>query len=334
MRRIGLPHLILMLVLGAALWLGYRALRPRPAQPAPQATSTTWEQVFTQPVRSLAVAGDVIVLGTYQDSYILRADGATVQVPAEPASTDLPWAGTVFALAVDIQGQRIYEGRDQAYEVGLLDLRESKWQPVPGFGDGARWTVWSLVVGDAVYAGTGKGVWARPLDPETGEWQLLGPSADRARLPVFSLLYTEQGLYAGTFDGIWLCNNGEWQFLADGPRSKVLALAELTWKGRRYLAAGTGDGLFLQHDGDTWQRVDGNYPDDPVVYSLAFDAKGGGLFAGMADGVARLGLSGGNRLNRLEKVGLSGPVMALAWHDGALIAGSDGGAFVWREGRR
>jgi len=69
-----------------------------------------------------------------------------------------------------------------------------------------------------------------------------------------------------------------------------------------------------------------------VVYSLAFDAKGGVLFAGTADGVAQLDLSGGENPNRWEKAGLSGPVMALAWHDSALLAGGDGGAFVWREG--
>jgi len=334
MRHIRTHHLILMLVLGTALWLGFRTLRSRPTQPPPQATSTTWEQVFTQPVRSLAAVGDVVVLGTYQDSYVLRADGTIVQVPAEPAPADSPWAGTVFALAADPQNRTVYEGRDQAYQVGMLDLGESKRQAVPSFGDGERWTVWSLAVGDALYAGTGKGVWVRPLQPKTDEWQLLGPSADRARLPVFSLLHTEQGLYAGTFDGMWLYRNGGWQFLADGPRGKVLAVAVLTWKGQRYLAAGTGDGLFLQRDGGPWQRVDGDCPEDPVVYSLAFDPKGGALFAGTADGVVQLDLSGADNRNHWEKVGLSGPVMALAWHDGALIAGGDGGAFVWREGRR
>jgi ligand-binding sensor domain-containing protein len=333
MRGIRTLHVILALVLGSALWLGYRALRPRPAPP-PGEFSNTWEQVFTQPVRSLAAVGDMIVLGTYQGSYILRADGTAARVPAEPVPTDSPWAGVVFALAADTQGRRVYEGRDQAYPVGLLDLGESEWQSLPGLGDGERWTVWSLAVGDALYAGTGKGVWARSLDSEAGKWQLIGPPEGRARLPVFSLLCAEHGLYAGTFDGIWLYNDGEWRFLADGPRGKVLALAEWTWAGQRYVAAGTGDGLFVQQGAEPWQRVDGDYPEDPVVYSLAFDAKGGILFAGTADGVARLALSGGEGGDRWEKVGLSGPVMALAWHEGALVAGGDGGAFAWREGRR
>lgn len=331
MRRTRIRHLILLLLLGTAVWLGYRALRQQMVR-APEETGASWEHIFTRPVRSLAVLGDSLVLGTYQGSGILQADGRLVHLAAEPAGSDSPWAGAVFALAVDGKRRRVYEGRDQAYEVGMLDLREGMWQPLPRFGDSQRWTVWSLAVGDALYAGTGKGVWARPLGVTRGGWQLLGPPAERARLPVFSLLQTEQGVYAGTFDGIWLCRNGEWQFLADGPRGKVLALAERTWEGQRYLAAGTGSGLFLRRGERPWRRVDGDYPEDPVVYTLAFDSSGV-LFAGMADGVARLGLAGGHALKRLEKVGLSGPVMALAWHDGALFAGGDGGVFVWRERR-
>jgi len=330
MRRIRIPHLILMLLLATALWLGYRALRPQPVR-VPEDSLPSWEQVFNQPVRSLAVAGDALVLGTYQDSTILKPDGTFVHLPAEPAAADSPWAGTVFALAVDAKSRRVYEGRDQAYELGVLDLRESSWQPTPGFGDTGRWTVWALAVGDVPYAGTAKGVWARPLDGAKGGWQLLGPPADRARLPVFSLLHAEQGLYAGTFDGIWLYTDGAWRYLADGPRGKVLALAEFTWTGQRYLAAGTGDGLFVQREGDAWRRVEGDSAEDPVVYALAFDAKGGVLFAGTADGVVRLALSSEESPGRWMKVGLSGPIMALAWHAGALFAGGDTGAFVWRE---
>ncbi|MBC7258732.1 MAG: WD40 repeat domain-containing protein [Chloroflexi bacterium] len=331
MRRIRIRHLILLLLLGTAVWLGYRALRQQMVR-APEETGASWEQIFARPVRSLAVLGDSLVLGTYQGSSILQADGRLVHLAAEPAGSDSPWAGAVFALAVDGKRRRVYEGRDQAYEVGMLDLREGMWQPLPRFGDSQRWTVWSLAVGDALYAGTGKGVWMHPSEPEGG-WQLIGPPAGRARLPVFSLLYTEEGLYVGTFDGVWLYAEGEWHHLVDGPRAKVLALTGFTWKGRRMLAAGTGDGLFLQADADPWQRVEGKYAGDPVVYSLVFDERDGALFAGTADGVVRLDVASGEGPMRWEKVGLSGPVMALAWHDGALFAGGDGGVFVWRERR-
>jgi len=324
---------VIVLVAGVVLWLGFGAPRPLPEE-QPQDSPITWQQIYAHPVRSLAVAGNDIVLGTYQDSVVLHPDGTTARIPAEPASTDSIWAGTVFALAVDRKDHKVYEGRDQAYEVGLLDLNEGKWQALPGFGDSERWTVWSLAVEDALYAGTGKGVWMHSLQPETGKWKLLGPPGTRARLPVFSLLHTERGLYAGTFDGVWLYSNGEWQFLTDAPRGKVLALGELYWKGHRYLAAGTGDGLYLQQGTEPWRRVGGDYSNDPAVYSVAFDPQSGALFAGTANGVARLDLSADESPMRWEKIGLSGPIMALAWHDSALLAGGDSGAFVWKdEGR-
>jgi hypothetical protein len=332
MKRIGIPQLILVLVLGTALWLGFRAMHPQPAEQL-EDSSGTWQQVYPYPVRSLAAAGEVVVLGTYQDSVVLHADGTTTRIAAGLPSADSPWAGVVFALAVDPEGRKVYEGRDQAHEVSVLDLREDKWQPFAGFADSERWTVWSLTLGDALYAGTGKGVWMRPLESNEAGWELIGPPAGRARLPVFSLLHTEGGLYAGTFDGIWLYTGGEWQRLADGPRGKVLALAAFTWNGQRYLAAGTGAGLFIQSDAASWQRVKGDYADDPVVYSVVFDATGGFLFAGTADGVLRLDMFGGDGSQRWEKVGLSGPVMVLAWNDGALVAGGDAGAFIWTEGR-
>lgn len=333
MRTVRLWHFLAVLLVGVGLWLGYRVWRPGPDRML-RGGSGKWERIFAEPVRSLTVAGDAVVLGTYRGSVALRCDGAPIAISGGPASAESPWGGTVFALATDSQEHAVYEGRDRVYEAGMLRLDSGSWQPLPRLEAAERWTVWSLAIGDAVYAGTGKGVWVHGRELGGGEWQFVGPPLGQGRLPVFSLLYTEGGLYAGTFDGIWLYRNGEWQYLADGPRGKVLALAELFWKGERYLATGTGGGLFLRRGTEPWRRVEGDYPDDPVVYGLAFDAKGGVLFAGMADGVARLDLSRGDRPNRFDKVGLSGAVMALAWHDGALIAGGDKGAFVWREERR
>lgn len=341
MKRRTLPLLVALLVvliLALAFWPRPRAPQPAPASPV-AIDKPVWTQVLTQPVRSLVAVDGAVVLGTYQDSCVLPEYGAATPVAAEPPAEDSPlrlrpaqaWSRTVFALAVSPDHSRVYEGRDMAYPVAAFDPQRRDWRTMPAFPDPERWTVWSLAAGDRLYAGTAKGVWAHALDPDQGAWELLGPPAGQARLPVFSLLYTTHGLYAGTFDGIWRYSGGEWSFLAEAPRGKVFALAQGEWQGRAWWATGTGDGLFVQRGSGAWQRVEGPYARDPTVYSIAWDPQTGALFAGTTDGVLGLDLAQPSGLP-WRKAGLSGPIMALAWHDGRLVAGGDGGAFVW--GRR
>ncbi len=328
-QRLWSPLIILLAisVLALAFWSRPRVPQPAPASPIPVGRPA-WTQVFTQPVRSLVAVDGAVVVGTYQDSCILPQDGAATPLAAELPAEDSAWSRTVFALAVSPDHSRVYEGRDMAYSVAAFDRQQHGWRTLPPFPDPERWTVWSLATGDRLYAGTGKGVWAHDLDPDRGAWELLGPPAGQARLPVFSLLYTADGLYAGTFDGIWRYAGGEWTFLAEAPRGKVFALAEGEWLGRAWWAAGTGDGLFIQRGSGAWQRVEGPYAKDPTVYSIARDPQTGALFAGTTDGVLGLDLAQPSGLP-WRKVGLSGPIMAVAWHDGRLAAAGDGGAFVW-----
>ena len=138
--------------------------------------SASWETVFERPVRSLAVLDEVIALGTYDGTYVLRPGEPAARVQAEPTPGDSPWAGTVFTLAADAGTGRFYEGRDRALEVATFDVQGGDWHALPPFPDAERWTVWSVAIREGIlYAGTGKGVWVLATGAEGGTWAWIGP---------------------------------------------------------------------------------------------------------------------------------------------------------------
>lgn len=275
--------------------------------------SIAWQRpgpAFTE-VLTLLARESLLYAGTDDGVAISRDEGATWQSPVEGRLA----ARILSLLAVD---DRLYAGTGDPFTgTGSVFLSEDEGQSWQWIGDGLPDSfVWALLqAGGNLYAGTDAGLFIR----EGESWQQLGEGLSGIR----ALRRVEERLYLGSVDqGLLVSEDAgqSWQpitedlpenyifrsllvgqdrlylglrnngiFMSrDGGQSWQQVMSEtldiftlLARQGRIY--AGTNAGVYVSHDGLTWQPANEGLPDNLSILTLL--AAGNRLYAGLSGSI-------------------------------------------------
>lgn len=300
-------------------------------------TFTILEGIRGEPVRALAIGPnnpDLLVAGSLGGVFRSLDGGRSWRRITPEGHPDLRNVGSV---AID-------HSNPQVIYVGTWHLPWKTtdggrmWQPVhTGMIDDSD--VMTLTVDrwnpQTVFATACSGIY-RSADAAQKWSRIRGIPSSSRRTRAFAQSPDDMNrLYAGTIQGVWMSEDGaaSWRLVT---RDDLVVNAILALPGGVVLLGTDGAGVVRSDDAaETWIASNQGFS-ERFVSQMVFDPRGGRLLASVWGDRRHGGVftaPGPRGPWRRLGVGLEGrEVLALAFHEDSMVAGTDAGLFVWLAG--